>query len=280
MDVILAGLPSARFDADQVGSKMRLPAIQISPPVFMATAIRLVEINKLKSACSSCSLHELCLPAGLSDKELQSVDRLIDRRRPVKRGDYLYRSGAPMHTLYALRTGFMKSCVLHEDGREQVAGFHMMGDLMGLDAIGTDRHLCDAVALEDSDVCEIPLQALESLSRDIPSLQQHFHRIMSREIARDYGVMLLLGSMRAEERLAVFLLNLSQRFAARGYSPSEFHLRMTREEIGSYLGLKLETVSRTLSHFQAEGLIAVQNKHLRLLRIDALKEIVSHHGCR
>ncbi|MGE0559212.1 MAG: fumarate/nitrate reduction transcriptional regulator Fnr [Burkholderiales bacterium] len=246
----------------------------------MATAVRLVEINKLKSACSSCSLSELCLPAGLSDKELQSVDRLIDRRRPVKRGDYLFHSGAPMHALYALRTGFMKSCVLHEDGREQVAGFHMMGDLMGLDAIGTDRHLCDAIALEDSDVCEIPLKELENLSREIPSLQQHFHRIMSREIARDYGVMLLLGSMRAEERLAVFLLNLSQRFAARGYSPSEFHLRMTREEIGSYLGLKLETVSRTLSHFQAEGLIAVQNKHLRLLRIDALKEMVSHHGCR
>jgi CRP/FNR family transcriptional regulator len=174
----------------------------------------------------------------------------------------------------------MKSCVLHEDGREQVAGFHMMGDLMGLDAIGTNQHLCDAVALEDSEVCEIPLKDLEGLSRNIPSLQQHFHRIMSREIARDYGVMLLLGSMRAEERLAAFLLNLSQRFGARGYSATEFHLRMTREEIGSYLGLKLETVSRTLSHFQAQGLIAVQNKHLRILKLENLRELVSHHSCR
>jgi len=245
----------------------------------MAQTLRIVEIGKLKSACSSCSLSELCLPAGLSGKELQSVDRLVNRRRTIKRGDYLFRSGVALHALYALRTGFMKSSVLHEDGREQVAGFHMAGDLLGLDAIGGESHLCDAVALEDSDVCEIPLHELENLSREIPSLQSHFHRIMSREIARDYGVMLLLGSMRAEERLAVFLLNLSQRFAARGYSSNEFHLRMTREEIGSFLGLKLETVSRTLSHFQAEGLISVRNKHLRILKMDTLKELVSHHGC-
>ena len=208
------------------------------------------------------------------------MDLMIDIRRLVKRGDYVFRSGTPLHALYAIRSGFVKSCVLYEDGREQVAGFHMMGELMGMDAIGTSKHLCDAVALEDSEVCEISLDDLETLSREIPSLQQHFHRIMSREIARDYGVMLLLGSMRAEERLAVFLLNLSQRFAARGYSPIEFHLRMTREEIGSYLGLKLETVSRALSHFQAQGLIAVQNKHLRILQMDNLKELVSQHSCR
>jgi CRP/FNR family transcriptional regulator len=246
----------------------------------MATPLRIVEVDKLKTACSTCSLQELCLPAGLSASELQSVDRLINRRRPLKRGDFLFRAGAPLHALYAIRTGFMKSCILHEDGREQVAGFHMMGDLIGMDAIGTSQHLCDAVALEDSEVCEIPLKDLEALSRQIPSLQEHFHRIMSREIARDYGVMLLLGSMRAEERLATFLLNLSQRFAARGYSSTEFHLRMTREEIGSYLGLKLETVSRTLSQFQSQGLIAVQNKHLRILQIDSLREMVGHHGCR
>ena len=245
----------------------------------MATPLRIVEIEKLKTACSTCSLHELCLPAGLTTLELKAMDQLVDRRRPVKRGDHLYRSGAPLQALYAIRTGFMKSCVLHEDGREQVAGFHMMGDLMGMDAIGTSQHLCDAVALEDSDVCEIPLSDLETMSREIPSLQQHFHRVMSREIARDYGVMLLLGSMRAEERLAAFLLNLSQRFAARGYSSTEFHLRMTREEIGSYLGLKLETISRTLSHFQAQGLLAVQNKHLRILKIDSLRELVGQRSC-
>jgi len=245
----------------------------------MQNTLHIVEVEKLKTACSTCSLQELCLPAGLSTDEMKSFDKMIDRRRSLKRGDFLYRTGAALHALYAIRSGFMKSCVLHEDGREQVAGFHMMGDLMGMDAIGGSVHLCNAVALEDSEVCEIPLCNLESLSREIPSLQQHFHRIMSREIARDYGVMLLLGSMRAEERLAVFLLNLSQRFASRGYSSTEFHLRMTREEIGSYLGLKLETVSRTLSQLQSQGLIAVQNKHLRLLKMDSLRELIGQQAC-
>jgi len=233
-----------------------------------------VDVHKLQSVCSACSLRELCLPAGLDTEELAQVDRLVNRRQPVKRGDYLYRAGAALRSLYAIRTGFMKSSVLHEDGREQVAGFHMMGDLLGLDAIGTGQHMCDTLALEDSEVCEIPFPVLEQMSREIPSLQQHFHRIMSREIVRDYGVMLLLGSMRAEERLAAFLLNLSQRFAARGYSSLEFNLRMTREEIGSFLGLKLETISRVLSHFQDQGLIAVRNKRIRIAKIDGLRALI------
>jgi len=233
---------------------------------------------KLKTVCSSCSLRELCLPAGLDPRELDAVDQLVNRRRPVKRGDYVYRAGTPLQSLFAIRTGFMKSCVLHEDGREQVAGFHMMGDIVGLDAISTTRHMCDTIALEDSEVCEIPFSLLEQLSRDIPSLQQHFHRIMSREIVRDYGVMLLLGSMRAEERLAAFLLNLSQRFTTRGYSALEFNLRMTREEIGSYLGLKLETISRVMSRFQEEGLIHVQNKHIKINNMDSLRKLIGHRN--
>jgi CRP/FNR family transcriptional regulator len=150
----------------------------------------------------------------------------------------------------------------------------MAGELLGLDGIGSGKHLCDAVSLEDSEVCEIPFGELEELSREIPTLQQHFHRIMSREITRDYGVMLLLGSMRAEERLAAFLLNLSQRFAARGYSPKRFMLRMTRNEIGSYLGLKLETISRAMSHFQSEGIITVQNKNVEIKDTDRLRAMV------
>ena len=283
MALILPNGERKQFDTDQNGRKIwrnNQPSAQSILVTAMSTNLRIVEVDKLKTACSTCSLHELCLPAGLSGDDLDSVDQLIERRRPVKRGDHLYRAGVTLHALYAIRSGFLKSSVLHEDGREQVAGFHMMGDLMGMDAIGTNQHLCDAVALEDSEVCEIPLCDLEGLSREIPSLQQHFHRILSREIGRDYGVMLLLGSMRAEERLAAFLLNLSQRFAARGYSAHEFHLRMTREEIGSYLGLKLETISRTLSHFQTQGLIAVQNKHLRILKIEDLKALVGQHGCR
>ena len=204
----------------------------------------------------------------------------MNRRRPVKRGDYLYRAGSELQSLYAIRVGFIKSCVLHEDGREQVAGFHMMGDLLGLDAISSNRHMCDAIALDDTEVCEIPFAVLEQFSHDIPSLQQHFHRIMSREIVRDHGVMLLLGSMRAEERLAAFLLNLSQRFAARGYSPSEFNLRMTREEIGSYLGLKLETISRVLSRFHDEGVIEVRSKLIRIVKMDVLRGLIGQHACQ
>ena len=224
--------------------------------------------------CLTCNLREVCLPAGLAADELKQLDRIIHRKRPLKRGEYLYRTGSTLQSLYAVRTGFLKSCVLHDDGREQVTGFHMLGELLGMDAIGSGRYMCDVLALEDAEVCEIPFADLEQLSRVIPALQQHFHRIMSREIARDYGVMLLLGSMRAEERLAAFLLNLSQRFAARGYSPSRFHLRMTREEIGSYLGLKLETISRAFSHFQSEQLITVQNKDVEIRNPARLRALV------
>ena len=237
-------------------------------------APRLIDINSLRVACSSCSLRELCLPAGLDPGEMEQVDRLVTHRRKLRRGADLYRAGAPLAALFAIRSGFMKSCVLHDDGREQVAGFHMAGDLLGLDAIGGGTHTCDTVALEDTEVCEIPFASLEQLSRELPSLQQQLHRIMSREIVRDYGVMLLLGSMSAEERLAAFLLNLSQRFAARGYSPSEFRLRMTREEIGSYLGLKLETVSRALSSFHERELIKVRQKHVRILDFPGLKAVL------
>jgi CRP/FNR family transcriptional regulator len=150
----------------------------------------------------------------------------------------------------------------------------MAGDMLGMDGIGSDQHSCNAVALEDSEVCVIPYARLEELSRELSVLQQHFHKVMSREIVREHGVMLLLGSMRAEERLAAFLLNLSQRFTSRGYSPSEFNLRMTREEIGSYLGLKLETVSRTFSKFQEDGLIGVQQKNIRILDSEGLKSVL------
>jgi CRP/FNR family transcriptional regulator len=234
----------------------------------------LIDVNNLRVACSSCSLRELCLPAGLDAGEMERVDRLVTHRRRLRRGAGLYHAGEPLAGLFAIRSGFMKSCVLHDDGREQVAGFHMAGDLLGLDAIGSGNHTCDTVALEDTEVCEIPFASLEQLSREMPSLQHQLHRIMSREIVRDHGVMLLLGSMSAGERLAAFLLNLSQRFAARGYSPSEFRLRMTREEMGSYLGLKLETVSRTLSSFQERGLIEVRQKQVRIIDFAGLKALL------
>jgi len=233
-----------------------------------------VDFGRLRAACSTCSLRELCLPAGLDPREMESMDQLITHRRRIRKGEHLYRAGAPLASLYAVRSGFLKSSVLHEDGREQVAGFHMMGDLLGLDAIGGGCHMSDTLALEDSELCELPFEQLEAHSRELPSLQQQLHRVMSREIVRDHGVMLLLGSMKAEERMAAFLLNLSQRFAARGYSPTEFVLRMTRGEIGSYLGLKLETVSRALSSFQDQGLIAVRQRHVRLLDLEGLRALL------
>ena len=231
----------------------------------------------LKTACSNCNLRELCLPLGLSDEELNRLDHLVSARRRVKRGEYLYRSGSTFDAIYAIRSGFFKTDVLLEDGRDQVTGFQMAGELLGLDGICTERHTCNAIALEDSEICAIPFAHLETLSREMQTLQRHFHKVMSREIVRDHGVMMLLGTMRAEERLAAFLLNLSQRFTARGYSHADFFLRMTREEIGSYLGLKLETVSRSFSRFQEEGHIAVQQKHIRILNVAGLKALMNQN---
>ena len=229
-----------------------------------------VTLSVIKTACSNCNLRELCLPFGLSLEELERLDDLISTRRRVRRGDHLYRAGDQFDAIYAIRSGFFKTDVLLEDGRDQVTGFQMAGELLGLDGISTEHHTCNAIALEDSEICAIPFSRLESLSREIHTLQHHFHKVMSREIVRDHGVMMLLGTMRAEERLAAFLLNLSQRFTARGFSHAEFYLRMTREEIGSYLGLKLETVSRAFSKFQEVGHIAVQQKHIRILNVNGL----------
>jgi len=234
-------------------------------------------LAELKAACASCNLREICLPAGLTPAEMDQLDSLVNVRRKVKRGEALYRTGEVFDAVYAIRTGFFKSRVTYEDGRDQVTGFSMSGEILGMDGIGQGRHNCDAVALEDSDVCSIPYAHLEDLSREINGLQRHFHKVMSREIVRESGVMMLLGVMRAEERIAAFLLNLSQRLAARGYSPLEFHLRMTREEIGSYLGLKLETVSRAFSRFHQDGLIEVEQKFVRIRNIEALKDIYAHH---
>ena len=231
----------------------------------MSTVIPIVS-HTLRAACSSCSLQELCLPAGLAHDELERLDQIVNKKRPLKRGDYLYRAGGSLQSLYAVRTGFFKSCVMHDDGREQVAGFHMAGELLGMDGIGSGKHMCDTVSLEDSEVCEIPFPRLEELFGTIPTLLHHFHRMMSREITREQNVMLLLGNMRAEQRFAAFLVNLASRYAARGYSSTEFQLRMSREEIGNYLGLTIETVSRTLTNLESTAAIALPSSRRIVLR--------------
>ena len=237
-------------------------------------------LQTIKVACSNCNLRELCMPVGLDDQQLKRIDDIVAVRRKVKRGGTLFRNGEAFPRLFASRTGFFKACVATEDGRDQVTGFQMAGEIIGLDGIVNDRHTCDAVALEDAEVCVMPFERIEELSRVVTALQTHVHKIMSREIVREHGVMLLLGSMRAEERLAAFLLNLVQRLHARGFSQSELVLRMTREEIGSYLGLKLETVSRTFSKFVEEGIVEVKQRHVRIVNTEALKRIVnSQQAC-
>ncbi len=240
---------------------------------------RRVSLQTIKVACSNCNLRELCMPMGLNAQELARVDELVAQRRKVRRGTALFHNGENFSSLYAIRTGFFKTCVTTEDGRDQVTGFQMAGEIIGLDGIVNDHHTCDAVALEDAEVCVMPFERIEEISREVNALQHHVHKIMSREIVREHGVMLLLGSMRAEERLAAFLLNLVQRLHARGFSQSELVLRMTREEIGSYLGLKLETVSRTFSRFADEGIVEVRQRHVRILDTDALKRIVNSQSC-
>jgi CRP/FNR family transcriptional regulator len=232
-------------------------------------------VNHLRVACSNCNLRELCLPVGLSVAEIEKIEEIVATRRRVKRGDALFRSGDRFESLYAVRVGFLKSTVVSLDGREQVTGFHMAGELVGLDGISTEQHSCDTVALEDTEVCVIPYERLEEVAGTLPMLRNHLHRVMSREIVREHGVMLLLGSMHAEERLAAFLLNLSQRFETRGYSRTEFVLRMTRAEIGSFLGLKLETVSRALSRFAQDNLIEVNQKHVRIVDPDGLRAMIA-----
>jgi len=231
--------------------------------------------HKHTVTCAACNLHELCLSSGLNEEEMERVERVVYARRRVKRGETLIESGDGFSSVYAIRSGFFKTTLLHDDGREQVTGFYMAGELLGMDGIGAGTHHGNAVALEDSEVCVMPFSLIEDIGREVPGLQRNLHCVLSREIVRDRGVMMLLGSMRAEERLATFLLNLSKRFTRRGYSASDFHLRMTREEIGSYLGLKLETVSRLFSRFQDEGLLEVQQKHVRILDIAALEKVVS-----
>ncbi len=232
-----------------------------------------ISSDKFKVACSNCNLRELCLPVGFNADEMTRLDEIVATRKQVKQGQHLFANGDAFTSLYAIRTGFFKTSVASEDGREQVTGFQMAGEIIGLDGIVTDHHNCDAIALEDAEVCVMPFSNVEHLSREFPVLQRHVHKIMSREIVRENGMMMMLGNMRAEERLAAFLLNLVQRLHARGFSQSELILRMTREEIGSYLGLKLETISRTFSKFSEDGIIEVKQRYVRILDADQLKQL-------
>ena len=247
----------------------------LPPPPLPAPPATVVTLRQIKTHCMNCSVRELCLPVGVDREGLQQIDALVTDRIHLRKGDSLYRVGDSFAALHAIRVGSCKTIVLSEKGHEQVVGYHMAGDIVGMDGIGTELHGGQAVALEDTEVCVLAFDRLEELARHVVPLQRNLHKVLATEVAREQNLLLVLGSMSAEERLAVFLLNLSQRYRERGYSPSEFVLRMTREEIASYLGLKLETISRQLSRFQAAGLIQVQGRVVKLLDFDALKQLAA-----
>jgi CRP/FNR family transcriptional regulator len=231
-------------------------------------------VSSVPTLCSTCALRSTCLPCGMASSDVGSVDALIYSRRRIHRGEHLYRAGDPFTSLHGFRSGFFKSYVDTLDGQTQVTSFPMAGEVVGLDGIGTGFHTGSVVALDDGEVCVIPYAHLQQVAAHSPALQHQVHRVMSREIVREQGQVALLGNLRADARVAAFLLELSDKFAARGYSPNQFQLRMTREDIGSYLGLKLETVSRALSRFHAQGLIKAQLRSITIADVSRLRTLV------
>jgi CRP/FNR family transcriptional regulator len=212
---------------------------------------------------------------GLTPEDVERLDDIVRRTRPLHRGDYLFRTGDRFRSLYVVKTGSLKTFAPSPEGGEQVLGFHLPGEIIGLDAIDKDAHACSAKVLETSAICEIPFHRLEELTAAIPSLQHQMYRLLSKEIAQDTDMLLLLGKKNAEERLAAFLVSLSRRLAKRGLSSTDFYVSMSRHEIGNYLGLAVETVSRIFTRFQDDGLVRVDRKHIELLDMDALEAAVS-----
>ncbi len=236
-----------------------------------------ISLDSVKVACKNCSLSTLCLPIGLTPEDTERLEHIVKRNRPLQRNDHLFYKGTPLRSLYVVKTGSVKTYLPGEDGAEQVIGFHLPGEFIGLDAIQDERHNSSAKVLETSAVCELPFTLLTDLAQHIPSLQQQLLRLLSKEISEDNKMLALLGKKNAEERLAAFLLSLSCRFHRRGFSAADYYLSMSRHEIGSYLGLAVETVSRLFSRFQDDKLVDVDRKHIRLLDMERLKEL-AHDG--
>jgi CRP/FNR family transcriptional regulator len=226
--------------------------------------------------CATCMMGSVCLPAGMPNHEVEQLDELVKERIKLKKGETLYRNGEKLDALFGLRLGSVKTQLEEASGQVQITGFFLPGEIIGLDGMLDGEHGTNAVAMEDSEVCVVRLKDIDDISRYVPSLQQQVRRVMSKEIARTYQVMLALGSMRSEARLAAFLINLSQRLTALGYSSTDFIMRMSREEIGNYLGLTLETVSRLFSRFARDGLIRVSQREIRILDMEALEELAGH----
>ncbi|HEU4853205.1 MAG TPA: helix-turn-helix domain-containing protein [Telluria sp.] len=240
----------------------------------MNTAQKQQPVQANGNKCAECRFSALCLPSGLDLETAAALDGIVRRHR-IQRDARLYRIGHPFTSLYAVHFGHFKTTQVDRRGAQQVTGFAMSGDVLGFDAIAGGRHACDAVALEDSEVCEIPFDRLQELFCKHPQLLQRFHFLMSQEIQREQGVMLVLGNLRAEQRFACFLLNLSARYAQRGYSPTSFQLRMSRDDIGGYLGLTIESVSRLVAKFRNNGWIRLDNRKLDILDRASLEALAA-----
>lgn len=236
------------------------------------------KLNKTKNSgceirCQDCSISQLCIPYSLNETELDRLDEIIERKKPFQKGQEIYCAGDELKSLYAIRSGSIKSYTITEQGDEQITGFHLAGDLIGFDALASREHPSFAQALETSMVCEIPYDILDSLSDEMISLRRQITSLMSNEICGNQNMILLLSKKNAEQRLAAFIYNLSTRFAARGFSPKEFRLSMTRGDIGNYLGLTVETISRLLGRFQKIEMIEVQGKYISILDPVALSQL-------
>jgi CRP/FNR family transcriptional regulator, anaerobic regulatory protein len=256
-----------------------LAAAAVCAPVHARSAsVRSLRptLHDVNTSCANCNLRRICMPVDIVDSDAKALfDTLVTHRVRLRKGDVLFRAGERFIGLYAIRFGSCKTVTSTDDGTEQVSGYHLQGEIMGVEGFGNDTHACTAIALEDGEVCVLPVDRIEKLAHEDASFQRRMYKLLSSAIVRERTVTLMVGTMRAEQRLASFLLDLSARYQARGYSASEFVLRVTREEIGSHLGLKLETVSRLLSRFADEGLIVVSGRVIRLLDRMALSQLVA-----
>lgn len=229
-----------------------------------------MDVLALKISCQKCRLHELCLPHGLEAADLDRLDGIVQRPAPLRRGEILYRAGGPFHAIFAVRSGALKLFSGSEDGHEQILGFYLPGELLGLDGMDRDIYKCTAVALETTSVCNMPFNQLSVLCEKIPGLQKRLFRLIGREIGVEHELLLMMGQKDAEERLAIFLVTLAARFKKRGYSQTEFRLPMSRHDLANYLGLTPETVSRLFGRFRKSGLIETQRSLVKLLKMSEL----------
>lgn len=238
------------------------------------STLKRIDVDHLKVSCKECNLRELCFPHGMNEVELSNMEAVVDQPKPLHKNDFLYRDGDSSRAIYAVRSGCVKTMTESANGDEQIVGFHLPGELLGLDGFADGVHTCNALALETSSVCELPLNQLENLCHVLPGLQKQMRRIMGKEVNNDHKLLLLLGKMTAEERLASFLLSLSSRMEERHWKGNEFNLSMPRQDIANYLGMAVETVSRLFATFQNEGVIDVDRRHITILDMQRLKAIV------